>query len=50
MDSDARWLRAVFIALPCVFMVAILVLPALEGLALSFEARGPSLEIGRAHV
>jgi trehalose transport system permease protein len=43
MDREARGLRAVFIALPCAFMVAILVLPALEGLALSFDAHGPSL-------
>ena len=48
MDREARWLRAVFIALPCVFMVAILVLPALEGLALSFDAHGPSLANYRA--
>src|SRR5713101_8998326 len=48
MDREARWLRAVFIALPCVFMMAILVLPALEGLALSFEAHGPSLANYRA--
>ena len=48
MDREARRLRAVFIALPCVFMVAILVLPALEGLALSFDAHGPSLANYRA--
>jgi trehalose transport system permease protein len=48
MDREARALRAVFIALPCVFMVAILVLPALEGLALSFDAHGPSLANYRA--
>jgi trehalose transport system permease protein len=48
MDREARWLRAVFIALPCAFMVAILVLPALEGLALSFDAHGPSLANYRA--
>ena len=48
MDRDARSLRAVFIALPCAFMVAILVLPALEGLALSFDAHGPSLANYRA--
>jgi trehalose transport system permease protein len=48
MDREARGLRAVFIALPCVFMVAILVLPALEGLALSFDAHGPSLANYRA--
>ena len=48
MDREARWLRAVFIALPCAFMVAILVLPALEGLALSFDEHGPSLANYRA--
>jgi trehalose transport system permease protein len=48
MDREARRLRAVFIALPCAFMVAILVLPALEGLALSFDAHGPSLANYRA--
>jgi trehalose transport system permease protein len=48
MDREARWLRAVFIALPCVFMVAILVLPALDGLTLSFDAHGPSLANYRA--
>ncbi len=48
MDREARLLRAVFIALPCVFMVAILVLPALDGLTLSFDAHGPSLANYRA--
>ena len=48
MDREARLLRAVFIALPCAFMVAILVLPALEGLALSFDEHGPSLANYRA--
>jgi trehalose transport system permease protein len=48
MDREARGLRAVFIALPCAFMVAILVLPALEGFALSFDEYGPSLANYRA--
>jgi len=44
MNWQARRLRAVFVAAPALFMVATLVVPALGGLADSFDRGGPSLE------
>ncbi len=43
VNAAARRLRAVFVVVPCIFMTAILLLPALNGLVLSFDHRGPSL-------
>jgi len=44
MDHAAKRMRALFVALPALFMAALLVAPALQGLALSFDAHGqPSL-------
>jgi trehalose transport system permease protein len=43
IDREARRLRVVFVAAPAVFMAAILLLPALDGIALSFDANGLSL-------
>lgn len=43
VNAASRRLRAVFVVVPCIFMTAILLLPALNGLVLSFDHRGPSL-------
>jgi trehalose transport system permease protein len=43
MNESARRLRTIFLVLPSLFMAAVLVLPALHGLALSFDRRGPSI-------
>ena len=43
VNAAAKRLRTVFVVVPCIFMIAILVLPALNGLVLSFEHHGPSL-------
>ena len=43
MNSAAKRLRAVFVLVPCAFMTAILLLPALSGVVLSFDRHGPSL-------
>lgn len=40
MDRAARRLRALFIIVPSVFMAAVLVIPAIQGVVLSFDARG----------
>jgi trehalose transport system permease protein len=40
MDRAARRMRTVFVIVPVVFMTAMLLLPALQGLALSFDSRG----------
>ncbi len=48
MNRAARRLRAIFIIVPTVFMVVTLVVPALDGLALSFDSGGPSLAHYRA--
>jgi trehalose transport system permease protein len=43
VNSAAKRLRIVFVAVPCIFMTAMLLLPALNGLVLSFDHHGPSL-------
>ncbi len=43
MNRSARILRAAFVAIPALFMLAALVFPALGGLAESFDRGGPSL-------
>ncbi len=43
MNSTARHLRVLFITVPSMFMVVTLVVPALDGLALSLDSGGPSL-------
>ncbi|MHB8383513.1 MAG: carbohydrate ABC transporter permease [Candidatus Binataceae bacterium] len=43
MNARARNLRAAFVAIPALFMIATLVLPAIGGLVASFDHRGPSL-------
>jgi ABC-type sugar transport system permease subunit len=43
VNAASSRLRAVFVVVPCIFMTAILLLPALNGLVLSFDHRGPSL-------
>ena len=43
MNAAAKRLRTIFVVAPCLFMVAMLLLPALNGLVLSFDHRGPSL-------
>ncbi|HKV54680.1 MAG TPA: sugar ABC transporter permease [Candidatus Binataceae bacterium] len=40
MDRATRRLRVIFVALPVAFMTALLLLPALQGLALSFNSNG----------
>jgi trehalose transport system permease protein len=40
MDRAARRLRTLFIIVPSVFMAAVLVIPAIQGVVLSFDARG----------
>jgi trehalose transport system permease protein len=43
VNAAAKKLRAIFVVAPCLFMVALLLLPALNGLALSFDHHGRSL-------
>jgi trehalose transport system permease protein len=43
MNAASKRLRAVFVVVPCAFMTAILLLPALNGAILSFDRHGPSL-------
>jgi len=43
VNAAAKRLRTVFVVVPCVFMIAMLLLPALNGLVLSFDHHGPSL-------
>jgi trehalose transport system permease protein len=43
VNESARRLRLLFVAIPAVFMAAMLAVPALDGLALSFDRGGPSL-------
>jgi trehalose transport system permease protein len=43
MNAASKKLRAVFVVVPCAFMTAILLLPALNGAILSFDRHGPSL-------
>jgi len=43
VNAAAKKLRTVFVLAPCVFMTAMLLLPALNGLVLSFDHHGPSL-------
>ena len=43
MNAAAKRLRVVFVIVPCAFMTAILLLPALNGAILSFDRHGPSL-------
>src|SRR5579862_9630886 len=43
MNASAKKIRTVFVVVPCIFMIAMLVLPALNGLILSFDHNGPSL-------
>jgi ABC-type sugar transport system permease subunit len=43
VNAGAKRLRTIFVVVPCVFMIAMLALPALNGLVLSFDHDGPSL-------
>ena len=43
VNAAAKKLRAIFVVAPCLFMVALLLLPALNGLVLSFDHHGRSL-------
>ena len=43
VNAAAKRLRTIFVVAPCLFMVALLLLPALNGLSLSFEHHGPSV-------
>ena len=43
VNAAAKRLRTIFVVVPCLFMVALLLLPALNGLVLSFDHHGPSL-------
>ena len=43
MNAAAKRLKTIFVVVPCVFMIAMLALPALNGLVLSFDHDGPSL-------
>src|SRR5713226_1447466 len=43
MNAASKRLRTIFVVAPCIFMIAMLVLPALNGLVLSFDHNGPSL-------
>src|ERR1700731_2717503 len=43
VNAAAKRLRIFFVVVPCIFMIAMLVLPALNGLILSFDHKGPSL-------
>jgi trehalose transport system permease protein len=42
VNAAAKRLRTIFVVAPCLFMVALLLLPALDGLSLSFKHHGPS--------
>jgi trehalose transport system permease protein len=42
VNAAAKRLRTIFVVAPCLFMVALLLLPALNGLVLSFDHHGPS--------
>jgi trehalose transport system permease protein len=42
VNAAAKRLRTIFVVAPCLFMVALLLLPALNGLLLSFDHHGPS--------
>jgi trehalose transport system permease protein len=42
VNAAAKRLRTIFVVVPCLFMVALLLLPALNGLSLSFDHHGPS--------
>src|SRR5260370_40829862 len=42
VNAAAKTLRTIFVVVPCVFMIAMLLLPALNGLVLSFDHHGPS--------
>jgi len=44
MNERSRYLKGAFVAIPSLFMLAMLVVPALGGLGASFNHRGPSLE------
>jgi trehalose/maltose transport system permease protein len=43
MNDAAKRLRMMFLAVPAVFMTLVLVVPAIDGVVLSFDACGPSL-------
>jgi len=43
VNAAAKRLRTIFVIVPCLFMVALLLLPALNGLVLSFDHHGLSL-------
>ena len=43
VNAAAKRLRTIFVVAPCLFMVALLLLPALNGLVLSFDYHGRSL-------
>ena len=43
MNAAAKRLRTIFVVVPCLFMIALLLLPAFNGLLLSFDHHGPSL-------
>jgi trehalose transport system permease protein len=43
VNAAAKRLRTIFVVVPCLFMVALLLLPALNGLMLSFDRHGLSL-------
>ncbi len=43
MNAAAKRLRTIFVLVPCAFMIAMLALPAVNGLILSFDHHGPSL-------
>jgi trehalose transport system permease protein len=43
VNAAAKRLRTIFVVVPCLFMVALLLLPALNGLVLSFDHHGLSL-------
>ncbi|MGA9725063.1 MAG: sugar ABC transporter permease [Candidatus Binatus sp.] len=43
VNAAATRLRTVFVLVPCIFMTAMLLLPALNGLVLSFDRHGASL-------
>jgi trehalose transport system permease protein len=43
VNAAAKRLRTIFVVVPCLFMVALLLLPALNGLVLSFDHHGFSL-------
>ncbi|WP_425152129.1 carbohydrate ABC transporter permease [Candidatus Binatus sp.] len=43
VNAAAKRLRTIFVLVPCAFMIAMLALPAVNGLILSFDHHGPSL-------